>query len=197
MKHCFVFHLVLVSILGACSSGSGLLIASNPEGAEIRSISGETIGKTPLQLTSEQENQITSSGLFQVKITSKGHIPQHLFLDTKNVRDVNVTLTPTSEEVFKTEFANDFSKELNQLLRSAFHIQKLMGAKKISDATEAAEKFKKDYPQLAYGYMIAAHFALLKGERAKARNNILQAQEIDPDDPAIAQSLQLLRRGPN
>lgn len=80
------------------------------------------------------------------------------------------------------------------MLRSAFEIQKFMGSKQQAEATEAAELFKQNYPQLAYGYMIAAHFAMLSGEKEKARTNILQAQELDPSDPAIAQALNLLRR---
>lgn len=183
-------------LLVACSSGSGLLISSTPAGAKVVSSSGEVLGETPLALTGEKEKQITASGLFQFKVSERGYIPKHIFLDASDVRNVNVALTPISSESFKGEFASDFALELNQLLRSAFEIQKLMNEDPQA-AAEAVEAFKKQYPQLAYGYMLAAHFATLKGDRELARNNILQAQELDPEDPTITQALNLLRRTPS
>lgn len=186
--------LALALSVGACSS-TGYKLLSVPEGAEVSTLQGEVLGKTPLILTPEQTAKINENNHLRFKMALAGHIPRVVFADAKALSEIQLQLVPTNAESFKGEFSKDFRLELNQMLRASYDIQRLLSERKTAEAKAAAVKFKADYPQLAYGYMITAHLALREGKRDEARANILQAQALDPGDPAVAQALQLLGGG--
>lgn len=194
----FVFilflHLSLSVSLTNCSS-SGSLILSSPEGAEVSTMQGEVIGKTPLTLSPELMAKINDTGHLNFKLAAAGHVPRVVTADAGTTREVLIKLVPSSPDSFKAEFSKDFSLELNRMLRASYAIQKLVSERKIPEALVAAEKFKTDYPQLAFGYMIAAHLALAQNKREEAKNNLFRAQALDPEDPAPAQALKLIEGG--
>jgi predicted Zn-dependent protease len=184
-----------LALLSACSS-TGLNISSNPEGAEVTNLQGELIGKTPLTLSSEQLAKVSDNGLLNFKVSAPGHLPRLVYADGGVAREISVALPKSEAGSFKSEFTRDFGQDMNQMLRSAFVIQKLVGSRNFSEAAKEIEAFKKEYPSLAYGHVISAHLALAQGKREEARASLSRARALDPKDPDINQSLKLLSAQP-
>jgi hypothetical protein len=182
-------------LLGACASQE-LQIQSNPEGAEVSTLSGESLGKTPLVLKSEVLEKHSSGDVLDLKFISSGRIPRVISMDVKSIRSMSVVLPETSAESFKSEFAIDFSAQLNTMLRRAFLIQKKIGEGKKAEAEAEIQKFNTDYPFAAFGHVISAQLSLMGGKEAEARTHLQRAKILDPADTSIEQSLRMLQGGP-
>lgn len=182
------------ALISACSS-SAYKISSLPQGAEVLSTRGEVIGKTPLTLTPDQASKITQLGLLNFKIVASGHVPQVVFVDANTTQEVSIKLVPSGADSFKAEFAKDFSADLNRMLRQSYAVQKLISERKNVEATAAVEKFKAEYPQLAYGYMVSAHLNMIAGKKEAARNDLIRAKALDPQDPSPDQALKIIGGG--
>jgi len=178
-------------LLNACSS-SAYLIQSNPEGAEVTTLSGEVVGKTPLSLKGEEASRLGTNGVFNFKVSSPGYIPRVIVANGNSTREITVVLPKSDDLSFRSDFSNDFSKELNKSFREGFNIQKLLSEGKFLEAKIAVEKFKSEHPQLAFGYVISASLYLRDGKREAANRDLLRAQTLDPDDSSITQSLKLI-----
>ena len=122
-------------------------------------------------------------------------MPRLVVTDADTSRQINVSLPKTESQSFKSEFTRDFGKDLNRMLREAFGIQKLIGARKPEEAGAAIEKFKKDFGSLAFGHVMAAQLALSQGKKEEARASLMRARAMDPDDNDISQMLKLLGVG--
>lgn len=188
---CHLLLFVFIVFLSACSS-SNYMIKSNPEGAEVSSLQGDLIGRTPLELSEEQAKKISDGAILNFKISANGYIPRVVMVGLSEVREVSLNLPKSESKSFKAEFSKDFTGDLNRMFREGFDIQRLLAGRKIVEATEAVSKFKTAYPQIAFGYVIAAHIALMEGKKEEAKRNLLRARSLDPDDPSIMQSIKLL-----
>ena len=184
----FAYFLFSCVFLSACSSAV-IDVNSTPEGAEVSSLQGEVLGKTPLALTSEMSSKVVEDGIVNLRISARGYLPRLLVTDASTARRLNIVLPKSDTQSFKTEFARDFGKDMNSMLRDAFVIQKLVGAKKTDEAKVAIEKFKKEFGTLAFGYVMSAQVALGQGKKKEAKANLMQARALDPDDSDIAQML--------
>lgn len=178
-----------VVFLNACSSK--LEIKSSPQSAEVVSTQGDLLGKTPLVLDDDQVSKISENGLIQFKVSADGYIPRLVVADEPSTREIFVNLPKSESKTFKSEFSQDFRKDMNQMIREAFLIQQEIskGQKSVEAKVEA---FKASYPDIAYGYVISAHLALKDGNKDLARRQLLKAQKLDPEDQSVQQSLRLL-----
>jgi hypothetical protein len=187
----FLEFLILCGLLASCSS-SQFNITSNPEGAEITSLQGDVLGKTPLVLDGAQKTKLAEEGILNFKISSAGHLPRLVMVDASSTREVKINLPKSDSESFKAEYSRDFATDINKMLRDAFAIQRLVAEKKNAEARTSLSKFRSEFPSAAFGYFMSAHLALLEGQRREARTQLLRAQALDPKDSAIIQGLRLL-----
>ena len=190
----YTLVIATLALLGACSS-TQLLISSTPDGAEVTTFQGEILGKTPLTLKPDQSAKIADNGLLNLKIVAPGYLPRLIFADMAVSRDINVVLPKSDSAGFKAEFSHDFGRDLNKMLRMAFVIQKMLGQKKLTEAEAEVENFKKEFPSLAYGYIMAAHLALMQNKTDDAKVSLQRARVLDPEDPDIVQSLKFISNG--
>jgi len=185
------FAFVTMVLLPSCASR--FKIQSSPEGAELRSLSGEVIGKTPIELSNEQSEKIIENGIASFRVYLPGHESRLVLADAAGLRDIQVSLPKIEGSFFTSEIARDYSKDLNGVMRDAFTLQKTMFDRKTSDFEARVEAFKKTYPQIAFGYLLSAQMALSQGKISEARSNLERAKILDPDDPTIDQNLKLSR----
>ena len=183
--------LVICLSLASCSS-SQFNIISTPEGAEITSLRGDVLGKTPLVLDEAQKTKLEEEGILNFKISSAGYLPRLVIIDASSTREVKINLPKSDSESFKSEYSRDFATDINKMLRDAFAIQRLVSEKKSAEARTSLSKFRSEFPSAAFGYFMSAHLALLEGKRSEARAQLLRAQALDPKDSSIIQGLQLL-----
>jgi hypothetical protein len=196
----WLFHLALSVLFTSCSS-SQFRIVSSPEGAEITSLRGDVIGKTPLVLEEAEKIKLEEQGILNFKISSSGYMPRLVMIDASSIREVKINLPKSDSESFKSEFSRDFATDINKMLRDAFAIQRLVAEKKNAEARTLLDKFKSEFPSAAFGYFLSAHLALIEGKKSEARTQLLRAQALDPKDSSITQGLELLgvssQRGEN
>jgi hypothetical protein len=191
----FVSYAALLTALMLPACASRFKISSIPEGAEVRSLSGDVIGKTPIELSDDQSAKLVENGIASFRVVASGHESRLVMADASGLRDLQVSLPKIEGSLFKSDLAQDFSKDLNAVLRDAFVLQKLMLEGKNSDFASRVETFKKNYPQMAFGYLLSAQVALSQGKRTEARASLERAKVLDPADPSIEQNLKLLRGG--
>lgn len=187
----YFFFWGLVLACAGCSS-SGYLINSAPEGAEVSTLRGETVGKTPLRLNADLAAKISNAGMLNFKLAAPNYIPRVVLADAVSTREIFVTLPKSESPTFKSEFSKDFSFDMNQMVRRAFAIQRMIANKKNAEAATAVTEFRTEYPSLAFGHFMAAYLALQEGKKVEARKSLMRAQALDPKDPAITQSLRTL-----
>ena len=191
----FVSHFALLAALMLPSCASRFKIRSIPEGAEVRSLAGDVIGKTPIELSDDQSAKLVENGIASFRVFASGHESRLVMADASGLRDLQVSLPKIEGSLFKSDLAQDYSKDLNSVLRDAFVLQKLMLEGKNSDFASRVETFKKNYPQMAFGYLLSAQVALSQGKKTEARASLERAKVLDPADPSIEQNLKLLRGG--
>jgi hypothetical protein len=179
-------------VLSACASR--VEIISLPEGAEIRTQGGEVLGKTPLELSDEQESKIVESGIASFRLSAPGRESRLVLADASGLRRIQVALPKVETTLFKSEMAQDYSKDINKVLRDAFEVQRLLMERKGAELQTRVESFKKDYPQAAFGYLLSAQIAISQGKVTEARAALERAKALDPDDPSIDQNLKLMKR---
>ena len=191
----FVSHFALLAALMLPACASRFKIRSVPEGAEVRSLSGDVIGKTPIELSDDQSAKLVENGIASFRVLASGYESRLVMADASGLRDLQVSLPKIEGSLFKSDLAQDYSKDLNAVLRDAFVLQKLMLEGKNSDFASRVETFKKNYPQMAFGYLLSAQVALSQGKKSDARANLERAKVLDPADSSIEQNLKLLRGG--
>jgi hypothetical protein len=191
----FVSHLALLAALMLPACASRFKIRSVPEGAEVRSLSGDVIGKTPIELSDDQSAKLVEDGIASFRVLASGYESRLVMADASGLRDLQVSLPKIEGSLFQSDLAQDYSKDLNAVLRDAFVLQKLMLEGKNSDFASRVETFKKNYPQMAFGYLLSAQIALLQGKKSEARASLERAKVLDPADASIEQNLKLLRGG--
>jgi|GEM_PF-730251 len=184
--------LLVICILFSSCSSSQFNILSTPEGAEVTSLRGDVLGKTPLVLDEAQKRKIEEEGIINFKISSAGYLPRLVMIDASSTREITINLPKSDSESFKSEYSRDFATDINKMLRDAFAVQRLVAEKKNAEARTSLNKFRSEFPSAAFGYFMSAHLALLEGKRSEARSQLLRAQALDPKDSAITQGLQLL-----
>ena len=178
--------------LSACAS-SRVEVSSDPAGAEILSLQGEKLGITPALLSSDQLAKLgDDEGVIRFKLRAEGHAPRWIIADAAGTRGVSVSLPKNDADLFAGEILQDYQPELNQMLRRAFELQRLLAEKKIPQLESKLEKFRKDYPTLAFSHVLAGHLASLQGRKDEARKNLERARALDPRDSSLDGSLKLL-----
>ena len=182
----------MASLLSSCAS-SRFEVRSVPEGAELRSVSGEVLGQTPIELSDEQVSKVVENGIASFRLGSPGYESRLVMIDAMGIRNVQVTLPKIESSLFKSDFVQDYTKDLNRVLRDAFGLQKALLSRNAVDSATRVEAFKKDYPQLAFGYLISAQIAVSEGKNAEALSTLQRAKLLDPDDASIDQNLKLVK----
>ena len=181
-----------IGMLQSCAS-SRVEIHSVPEGAELRTLSGEVVGKTPLELSPEQRSKIIDNGIASFRLFSPGYESRLVMVDSSGIRDIKVALPKIDGSFFKSDIAQDYSQDVNRLVRESFGLQKLLMDRKPAEIESKIEAFKKDFPQIAFAHVLAAQVSLAQGKTSEARANLERAKILDPQDPSIDQNLKLLK----
>lgn len=191
----FFSHAAIATALMLSACSSRFKIRSIPDGAEVRSLSGDVIGKTPLEISDDQSAKIVDDGIASFRVFASGYESRLVMADASGLRDLQVSLPKIEGSLFNSDVAQDYSKDLNSVLRDAFVLQKLMLEGKDSDFAARVETYKKNYPQMAFGYLLSAQVALSQGKKNEALASLERAKVLDPDDASIEQNLKLLRGG--
>ena len=181
-----------IGLLQSCAS-SRVEIHSVPEGAELRTLSGEVIGKTPLELSVEQRSKIIENGIASFRLFSPGYESRLVMVDSNGIRDIKVALPKIEGSFFKSDIAQDYSQDVNRLVRESFGLQKLLIDRKPAEIETKIDAYKKEFPQIAFGHILSAQISLSQGKTSEARANLERAKILDPQDSSIDQNLKLLR----
>lgn len=179
------FATVTLTALSACSSRQ-LVVESTPDGAEVRTSSGEVLGKTPLSFESAQLSKVTEDGVVSFRLSASGYVPLSVFTELRGIDTVRVNLTKLDDKYFHEEVAVAYSAQHNELARELLRIQNLVQARKIDEAAARLTTFQEKYPFVATGYLMQANLDLLRKDTDAARLALARARKLDPEDPVIA-----------
>ena len=193
MKASFALRLGLLSavtaIITGCASRSVELV-SEPNGLEIQTLGGETLGTTPVILRDEAlEKASSSDGLLAVRFVGPGYLPQTLIVEVRGADSYRMQPIKLDESFFRRYVLRDFSGEHNAMMRDMLNIQGLIRTKKFTQAEQALVTFQERFPTVAVSQVMLANLALIKGDKKQARRYLLQAQALDPKDPVILRML--------
>lgn len=181
----FVYFLASCASIGARQ----VELKTVPEGAVIRSVAGEELGKSPLQLSGDGLTKAMRDGRLKVIVAAPGYSEREVSFDVRGDDSHEIRLTPLDTEYFEKHVLHDFSPQLNQMTKDMLNIQGLVIAKRLPEAEKAIESFQKAFPNVAASYVMAANVELIKGQRDRALANLLRARSIDPKDAVIARML--------
>lgn len=192
-----IILLVVVSILGACSttsteeiSGSvtnNLLLKSNPQGAEVY-IDEKFVGVTPLSL--KKESLFDKNNQFVlVSLRKKFYRPIGIFVREKDFESYDVTLIKMNSEDFKQSILLDFEKEINQFSRSLLEAHGLLVVKDLKKAKIMIDRLISEYPNIAVLHTMLGNISFEEEDYQNARGHLLRAVALDPEDKSAIRML--------
>jgi len=180
----------LTLVVGTCAlegcASRQLALESIPEGAEVRTTSGEVLGNTPLKLESAQLDKVTQNGLLSFHLSAAGFMPLAVFTELHGSDSLRVGLTKLDDKFFREQIATAYAPQHNELAREILRVQNLVQTRKIEDATSRLNSFQEKFPFVATGYLMQANLDLLRKDPDGARRALSRARKLDPEDPVIA-----------
>lgn len=182
----------VILFVSACSTGQ-INISSNPAGAKILTINGESIGETPKTLTKKEFEKILVDKRATFILEKDGYASREVIFDVKGVENYEFKLNPLDKDYFKTKLLSQYPKEANELIREVLSIQGLIMNKKTAEAEKRVEEFQKNYPTVAAGFVLGANLAMLKNDKTTAQSHLLRAQSLDPQDPVVIRLLKNIK----
>ncbi len=180
---------VLACAVSGCASRS-VEVASDPPGAEVQTMGGETLGTTPVILRNEAlEKAMSSDGLMAIRLVGPGYLPQALMVEVRGADAYRLQMTKLDDNFFKRYVLRDYTAEHNFMVREMLNIQGLIRTKKFPEAEKQLLGFQERFPTIAMTHVMLSNLALLRGDRVLAKRYLLQAQTLDPEDPIILRTL--------
>ncbi|KYG61428.1 hypothetical protein AZI86_17085 [Bdellovibrio bacteriovorus] len=185
-----VFILVPL-LLTACMSPRTIRIESTPSAAAVI-ISDKVIGETPIEISESNYPDEFKQNYLNIKITKAEHEEKSVIVPTQGLQNFTINLLELNQKYFETIVLKSFQRPQNELVRELLQIQGLLFSKKTNEAENRLQVFMKAYPNIAAGYVLQANIAIEKGNRAEAKQLIVRALSLDPNDAVVKRMLENL-----
>jgi hypothetical protein len=174
-----------------CATRPKLVLRSAPEGAEVTNRGGDVLGVTPLTLEGDALEKVRSGSTVaraEFRVGKKGYQSRQLSVELQNETEFELSLDALDSKSFGRMIAQEYSREVNALVREALAAQAQLLSKRTTQGEERLQKLTEQYPTVGGPQVLLAQIALAKGDRELARKLIRRALGVDPDD-GIAQRL--------
>lgn len=173
--------------LGACSSTSSeLKIVSIPEGARVLDSEGKEVGVTPLAVKPIGKN------MMNFELRKAGFETQKVAVDLHSFEEISVQLKSLGEQAFSDHVIKEYGNQMHTMVSKFLKLQGLIGTKQKEKANSMIEEVMGAYSEVAASHVLAADLALLNKNIKKARESLLQAAKLAPEDVEVKAALKRL-----
>lgn len=166
-----------------------ITVRTVPDGAEVITAGGKSLGKTPLLLEGDKLVEAIVDGRLDVTLRAPRYVERQIAFDISGDDVHDVRLRPLDESYFSQRVMEDFGRQANDLVRHLMLAQGLAFAGRLQDAEKELNDIEKKFPNLAPIYVLRADIERLRGNMGKARSYLLRAKSVDPTDPVAARLL--------
>lgn len=192
-RHIALF--VVMAFAEGCAS-SEVLITTVPENAKVYSLSKELMGMTPLKLSTDQlsklQKESNSPSEVMIAVRKEGFESIEVFVEPKAFDTISLRMLPLGQETFKNQIAKEYYKDFDSLISRFLKAQGYLSSGQISQASELVKSILADYPDLASAHVLASDLAFVGGNKQLAREHIIKAASLSPEDADIKRSLNKL-----
>ena len=183
-KTCLSLSLIfLLSSCGYLKSNNRILkLETTPSGAEIKSHSGASLGKTPISLTGEEIKKFQIGDYLPLSFSKQGFRDNTGFFLIRGLQEYTVPLQKISEKDFGTDIVNKYPKETSNLIKESLEAQGLLILRSFKKAEVIIYSLIKKYPNISPYYTMLASIHMATNKRNKALPLLIQALKLNPND---------------
>ncbi len=180
----------LLVFTAACSGpAKRLTVESEPGGATIRTLTGESMGETPKTFEGAELEKIQRNNSAVFVIKKDGYLPREVHMRLDGEDKYSTKLNRLDDEFFRQIWVNEFPQATNLLARELLSIHGLILSRKLGEAEKRIEDFQKSYPNIASAWVLRSNIATLQNKSKEAQEYLLRAKSLDPADPVIGRLL--------